>query len=170
MLVMQSRSPGGDVSGQLEVAANRVATVARVHRHFSTGVIGDGIDCLPFIRRLCEDLSGVLGKTIVVSGNDEEVSAKTMQSVGLIVNELVTNAAKHGHGTIAVSYAVNGDRRLVTVSDEGDGLPSGFDPKTAKTGLGMKVVRLLAGQLGGDFTATSGPQGRGTEFCVAFPA
>jgi two-component sensor histidine kinase len=170
MLAMQSRSPGSDVAGQLEVAANRVATVARVHRHFSAGIVGDGIDCLPFIKRLCDDLSGVLGTTITVEGDDEDVSARTMQSVGLIVNELVTNAAKHGDGPIAVSYVAKGDRRTLTVSDEGEGLPPGFDPKTANIGLGMKVVSLLAKQLGGDLTAVPGPQGRGSTFCVTFPA
>jgi two-component sensor histidine kinase len=170
MLAMQSRSAGSDVAGQLEVAANRVATVARVHRHFSAGIVGDGIDCLPFIKRLCDDLSGVLGTTITVEGDDEDVSAKTMQSVGLIVNELVTNAAKHGDGRIAVSYVATGDRRTLTVSDEGEGLPPGFDPKTSKIGLGMKVVSLLAKQLGGDLTAVPGPQGRGSTFCVTFPA
>jgi two-component sensor histidine kinase len=170
MLAMQSRSSGREVAGQLEVAANRVATVARVHRHFSAGIIGDGIDCLPFVKRLCEDLSGVLGATILVDGDDEEVSAKTMQSVGLIVNELVTNAAQHGGGTITVSYVVKGDQRTLTVRDEGEGLPAEFDPETAKIGLGMKVVGLLAKQLGGTFTAGAGQEGRGSEFCVAFPA
>jgi len=169
LLAMQSRSPGNDVARQLEVAANRVATVARIHHHFSTGLVGDGIDCLPFIKRLCADLSGVLETTIVVEGDDEEVSAKTMQSVGLIVNELVTNAAKHGDGPIAVSYVATGDRRTLTVSDEGKGLPPGFDPKTTETGLGMKVVGLLAKQLGGNLTAVPGPQGRGSAFRVTFP-
>jgi two-component sensor histidine kinase len=170
MLTLQSRSPGNDVSVQLEVAANRVATVARVHRHFSAGIVGDVINCLPFLKRLCEDLSGVLGKTILVDGDDEEVSAKTMQSVGLIVNELVTNAAKHGAGKIAVSYVARGDRRTLAISDDGEGLPVGFDPKTAKTGLGMKVIGLLAKQLGADFTANPAPSGRGAEFRVAFRA
>jgi two-component sensor histidine kinase len=170
MLKMQSRSPRNDAACQLEVAANRVSTVARVHRHFSAGIVGDGTDCLPFIKRLCEDLSEVLGKTIVVDGDDEEVSAKTMQSVGLVVNELVTNAAKHGAGTITVSYVIRGDRRILSVSDEGDGLATGFDLKTAKTGLGIKVVGLLAKQLGGEFTASSGTQGRGSVFCVTFSA
>jgi two-component sensor histidine kinase len=170
MLAMQSRSSGREVAGQLEVAANRVATVARVHRHFSTGIVGDGIDCLPFVKRLCEDLVGVLGTRIVVQGDDEEVSAKTMQSVGLIVNELVTNAAKHGRGTIVVSYVVKADQRILTVSDEGEGLAAEFDPTTSKNGLGMKVVGLLAKQLGGSFTAGIGPGGRGSEFCVTFPA
>jgi two-component sensor histidine kinase len=170
MLAMQSRSSGREVAGQLEVAANRVATVARVHRHFSTGIIGDGIDCLPFVKRLCEDLSGVLGTTIIVEGDDEEVSAKTMQSVGLIVNELVTNAAKHGDGIITVSYVLEGDMRILTVSDRGEGLPPEFDPRTAKKGLGMKVVGLLATQLGGSFSAGIGREGRGSQFCVTFPA
>jgi two-component sensor histidine kinase len=169
MLAMQSRSSGREVAGQLEVAANRVATVARVHRHFSSGIIGDGIDCLPFVKRLCEDLGGVLEATILVEGDDEEVSAKTMQSVGLIVNELVTNAAKHGGGTITVSYVVKGDQRMLTVRDEGEGLPAEFDPQTAKNGLGMKVVGLLAKQLNGTFTAATRREGRGSQFCVTFP-
>ncbi len=170
MLAMQSRTLGGDAASQLEIAANRVATVARVHHHFSAEIVGDGIACLPFIARLCDDLSGILGASIKVEGDEEEVSAKTMQSVGLIVNELVTNAAKHGQGAISVSYVVSGDGRVLTVSDQGEGIPPEFDPTTAKSGLGMKVVGLLAKQLGGTFTASLGPNGRGSVFVVAFPS
>jgi GAF domain-containing protein len=65
MLKMQSRSPRNDAACQLEVAANRVSTVARVHRHFSAGIVGDGTDCLPFIkmkkflRKRCSQLASL---------------------------------------------------------------------------------------------------------------
>lgn len=44
------------------------------------------------------------------------------------VNELVTNAAKHGRGKISVSYRRAVSDQMLSVCDEGDGLPLGFDP------------------------------------------
>jgi two-component sensor histidine kinase len=68
--------------------------------------------------------------------------------VGLIVNELLTNAFKHAfvnrkEGNIEVSLSAS-EKGVVnlTVSDDGVGLPEGFDIKASKT-LGMRVVKLL---------------------------
>jgi two-component sensor histidine kinase len=91
-----------------------------------------------------------------------------IQPVGLIVNELVTNAAKHGAGTITVTYKGHDVHELV-VCDQGVGFPPGFDPATSIAGLGMRVVRVLAKQLGGDVKAGVNPAGYGACFTVTFP-
>jgi two-component sensor histidine kinase len=168
MLNMQGRQPDlpPAASEQLQLAANRVAAVARVHHNVYSDVAA--ISCITFLRRLCSDLSGIVGKPISVDGDEGEVETIHLQPIGLVVNELVTNAAKHGADKVDVLYRINGGVHQLVVCDDGNGLPPGFDPEQSEGGLGMKVVRVLADQLGGRMTATPNPAGRGTCFEVAF--
>ncbi|MFW6077950.1 MAG: sensor histidine kinase [Hyphomicrobiales bacterium] len=168
MLHMQGRTPGlpPAAAEQLQMAANRVAAVARVHHN----VYGDAaaVPCIGFLRRLCDDLSGIVGRSITVDGDEGDVQTIHIQPIGLIVNELVTNAAKHGSGDIRVVYRIDGDVHELGVCDDGEGLPADFDPETSESGLGMKVVGALARQLGGRITAAPNPAGRGACFALAF--
>ena len=167
LLNMQSRSPKvGEAAAHLQLAANRVAAVAQVHRHFyAEGA--DATSCITFIRRLCCDLQDIVGRTIEVSGDEGDVPTRWIQPIGLLVNELATNAAKHGEGVIEVVYRISDEGHSLIVSDEGKGLPAGFDPAAAATGLGMRVVTSLAKQLDGELTAGQRPDG-GSCFKVSF--
>jgi two-component sensor histidine kinase len=169
LLRMQAKSATGSEAGsQLEMASNRVAAVARVHRHFHLEEDTANAPALMYLRRLCEDLSGILGVPIEVDGETGMLPTTAIQPVGLIVNELVTNAAKHGAGRVSVTYKCKGGGTL-TVRDEGAGLPANFDPAISPNGLGMKIVAVLAKQLGGGFTAKANPAGKGACFTVTFP-
>jgi two-component sensor histidine kinase len=94
--------------------------------------------------------------------------------VGLIVTELVSNAGKYaypvrpGGGAIWVRVQAQSDERaiLVSVRDEGVGLPDAFDPVTSKR-LGMRVVNALSSQLGGELTRPASPIG--TNFTLLIP-
>ena len=123
--------------------------------------------CITFLRRLCADLQEVLGRPIEVSGDEGDVPTRWIQPIGLLVNELVTNAAKHGQGLIEVVYEIDETGHSLIVSDEGTSLPEGFDPQAANNGLGMRVVTSLARQLGGELTSGRRPSG-GSCFKVAF--
>jgi two-component sensor histidine kinase len=171
LLAMQSRSPGvtDGAAEQLQMAANRVAAVSQVHRNFYSEA-AEEVSCITFLRRLCADLSNILGKSIDVHGDEGQVATARIQPIGLLVNELVTNAAKHGTGKIEVTYRIDGDLHELSVCDNGKGLPAGFDPDQCVTGLGMRVVNIVAKQLGGRVNAHPNPTGRGSCFMVAFPA
>lgn len=119
------------------------------------------------MRRLCDDLSGILGVPVEVDGENGLLPTTSIQPVGLIVNELVINAAKHGAGKVNVTYRCNGVSKI-TVCDEGIGLPPGFDPATNANGLGMKIADVLAKQLGGTFAAGANPAGKGA--CSRLPS
>jgi two-component sensor histidine kinase len=167
LLAMQSRSAHEEAGAQLKLAANRVAAVAQVHRNFYSDE-ADEVSCVTFLRRLCADLGKILDKTVKVNGDENKVPTTLIQPIGLLVNELVTNAAKHGTGTIEVAYRKEDGVHELSVCDEGDGLPSDFDPETSVSGLGMRVIRSLVGQLKGTMTACSNPVGRGSCFTVSF--
>jgi two-component sensor histidine kinase len=167
MLRLQGKRAGSETAVELEAAANRVAAVARVHRHFQIEESED-VPALPYLRRLCEDLSGILGLPIEVDGEAGTLPSRMIQPVGLIVNELVTNGAKHGAGKITLSYHCK-DLCRVVVCDQGEGLPADFDPAKSASGLGTKIVDVLARQLGGQFTAAANASGQGACFTVSFP-
>ena len=171
LLNMQGRVPDlpAAASEQLQIAANRVVAVARVHQNFYTEA-AEAVSSIGFLRRLCAELSGILGTPITVQGDEGDISAERIQPIGLIVNELVTNSAKHGAEAINVTYRTDGDLHQLSVRDDGDGLPGAFDPENGGSGLGMKVVRSLASQLGGRVSAAPNRAARGCCFRVAFPA
>jgi two-component sensor histidine kinase len=169
LLAMQSGSASNeDASSQLKEAATRVTAVARVHRNFySTGT--DEVSCITFLSRLCADLSDICGVPVEVTGDEGTVPTTLIQPIGLLTNELVTNAAKHGAGKVEVIYKIDGGRSELSVCDQGHGVPVNFDP--AKSGgLGMKVIGVLAKQLGGTLEVLPNPAGRGACFRVAFAA
>lgn len=168
MLSLQSRRPSTHPVQQLESAADRVLAVARVHRHFDSGD-GESISGLTYLQRLCDDLHGALQCPIRVSGDDVQLPTARVQPLGLLVNELVSNAAKFAPGVVHVSYRVQGDLHTLIVSDEGPGLPTGFDVQHSG-GLGMTVVQSLARQLGGQLRVDPGGSGRGASFAVVFGA
>jgi two-component sensor histidine kinase len=171
LLQMQSRETDLAVSASqhLIMAANRVMAVAQVHRNFYADAVSD-VSCIDFVRRLCADLSQIVGKDIFVHGDEGTVPSTQIQSIGLIINELVTNAAKHGMGRIDVSYRIESSVQEICVCDDGKGLPVGFDLTQSVKGLGMRVVSILAAQLGGQITVNPSPTGRGACFMVTFPA
>lgn len=171
MLRMQGKgSAGTEAAGQLDAAANRVAAVARVHRHFHLDEKTAYVPVLDYLRRLCDDLSGILTVEINVDGDKGMLPTIFVQPVGLIVNELVTNAAKHGAGKINVTFkATDASGRELIVCDQGKGLSANFDPATSIRGLGMKIVQVLASQLSGTFSAGANPSGSGACFAVKFP-
>ena len=90
---------------------------------------------------------------------------------GLIINELVSNALKHAfpgdaRGEINITFAHADDRYTLTVNDTGMGLPAGTDFAQSKS-LGMKLVRMLTGQLQGELAYRNTV---GTTFEINFPA
>ena len=169
MLGMQSRrTTNSETAAELEIAATRVATVARVHRHF---YLDDDVEITcarDYLNRLCGDLSDVLASTrLTVTGQPTPVATTQIMPLGLIVNELATNAAKHGATNVEVKVAPYGRGVSVSVSDDGPGLPRGFDPALAD-GLGMRVILSLVRQHGGTLDVGP-PPARGARLTVTLP-
>ncbi len=102
---------------------------------------------------------------------DIALDMDTSVPCGLIINELLSNALKHAFaegkgGTIAVHLREEPKGTIVlTVSDDGQGLPPGFDIAATHT-LGLRIVGSLVAQLKGTITAGPGP---GASFTVIFP-
>jgi two-component sensor histidine kinase len=174
LLLMQAASTGtAEAAETLKVAAARVAAIGRVHHQLDTDATGARAGCLAYLKSLGEGIAQSLIGDIATprlefEGEEAELPADKLVPVGLIVNELVTNAAKHGHGSrIMVRFQTARHGYAITVGDDGDGLPEGFDPRKTR-GLGMKIVNSLVKEIGGSLHAGRGADGRGSEFTVTF--
>jgi two-component sensor histidine kinase len=172
LLHLQSRTAGPEASRQLTTAANRVLAVARVHRNFAGDEAANRVPVLVNLRRLCGELSDILGAPVTVDGRDASVPARQILAISLMVNELVTNAKKHGDGAIRVTFGACGDgQHELRVVDHGRGLPKDFSLEARDAGgIGMRVIAALANQLDGKLTAGLSPGGKGACFTVTFPA
>ena len=90
---------------------------------------------------------------------------------GLIVNELISNALKHAfpggrNGTVSICFTQEqAHHAVLSVSDNGVGIPEGFSFESSST-LGMQLVYLLAGQLMGTVACN---RANPTSFVVSFP-
>jgi len=172
LLNLQSRAVHApEIANQLSIAANRVLAVARVHRHFATDEATEQVPILLYLSRLCSDLSDILGTDVTVDGIEADVRRTQILALGLVTHELVTNAKKHGAGSIKVTFVLGGPGEYeLCVADEGEGLPEGFTPELTSGGLGLKVVLALVSQLNGRLATHANPAGRGACFVIIFPA
>jgi two-component sensor histidine kinase len=133
----------------------------------------DRVLIVPHLRKLCEELGGILGCEIGIAGADHvSVPKRQILAIGLIANELIANARKHAAGPISVTFrSVSDDSHELCVLDEGQGLPDSFAAgASAGLGIGLKVVTALIGQLGGKVSAGPNPSGRGACIAMTFPA
>jgi two-component sensor histidine kinase len=155
LLNMQGRASGNeDLRRALSDAEARVHTIAQVHdrlwRHNETR----SVNLAEFLGELCVKLrESAPHFTVGCSIDPVRVQTDLAVPLGLLVNELVTNAFKYAYpgasGEIRVELTSDGPERLrLEVSDHGVGLPSGFDPAHARS-LGMRLVASLTRQLGG---------------------
>jgi two-component sensor histidine kinase len=93
---------------------------------------------------------------------------------GLILNELISNALKHGfpegrRGAIAITGATGGERITLEVRDNGIGLAPTLDVRNAVS-PGLQIVKILTRQLKGNFEASESENaGEGAVFRVTLP-
>ena len=174
LLLLQSRKEASaEAALRLSTTADRVRAIASLHHHLHSMDGTSTVDFKPYLDRLCRD-------HLTMSSSDErpdqviavdaiEVSLSTTIGIplSLIVNELVTNAIKHGGGRITVTLAPSGTGHALSVSNAGSCLPEGFDP-TACNGLGMALVSSLVAQIGGELRIDRGDDGDCTRFTVLF--
>ncbi len=173
LLSLQSRSAKTTESAdQLMIAAQRIAALGRVHRRLHMADLQATVDLKRYVEDLCDDLAGLLfnnepGRAIVVTGAEIKLPTGLGIPLGFIVNELITNAVKYAAGSISIAITTTGNTHALSVTDEGPGLTTQFDP-TRSTGLGMKIIQSLVTQINGTLSFAPGEDGRGTCFTVTF--
>ncbi|MBM7485940.1 MULTISPECIES: sensor histidine kinase [Bradyrhizobium] len=173
LLRVQARNTlSQDVKSALEDASLRVSTIADVHDHLWRSSHVGFIELRDFMTELCKKLRGNVGKhTLNCQADPLLLSADHVVPLGLLINELVSNAIKYAYpdsrGVIEVSArGIEGNLR-VEVSDQGKGLPEGFDIDEPRASLGFKVITGMVRQLQGHLTIAKG--WKGSRFLIDLP-
>ena len=135
----------------LKHAADRVEAVTLVHRRLYTGNDVDAVDMDQYLAGLVEEL-GRLSRNeerairIKLTAEPIRVHTDKAVSLGLIVNELVTNALKYAYpdrdGDIRVRFSREQGAIQLVVEDDGVGSQAGASPKGS--GLGTMIVNAMA--------------------------
>lgn len=174
LLNLQARALPDASRNALEDAASRVHAVATVHDQLFRQTDAREIHLQPFLTNLAAAIAASAPEhETIVKVEPATVSADVAVPIGLLVNELVTNAYKYAYpqgeeGNVRIKGELHDDGRYeIQVSDSGVGLPNGFDLARPGESLGMKVITSLAKQLGGELVAGSAKPG--ARFSVAFP-
>ncbi|MGF7206367.1 PAS domain S-box-containing protein [Skermanella aerolata] len=153
----------------LKDASDRIAAVARVHYRLYQSDRFSTLDFAAFLEELCDDLAEASGMSVcdlVLEAGPLEINIDHAAPLGLIANELITNAIKHRDtdpAVIKVALESGQGGYALTVSDQGPGLPADFNPAKSRT-LGMRIVTALTRQLGGKLEML--PASKGTTFRV----
>jgi chemotaxis protein methyltransferase CheR len=167
MVLIESRNhKSGEGKAALERVSHRITALGQLYSTLSKADTVEAVDAATYLDELCRDLIESVQKegdtSIVLKTDFESELLPTDRAIpiGLIVNELVTNAVKYAFpgeakGTVKVTLKrVPGELRL-TVADDGQGL----DPRRADSGLGGRLVDGFARQLGGQVERKSDSQG-----------
>jgi two-component sensor histidine kinase len=140
----------------LDGIAARISTVAQVHQRIAK--MPDGVIAFAsHLRDVCDGLIAAFSselQPVHIEYRCQEclVATKFVQPLTLIVNELILNSLKYAHPAgvplrLGVGCDIRNDALILTVDDDGVGLPEGFNP--AKDGdLGFRVIRSLCDDLG----------------------
>lgn len=155
LLSLQARgAEQPETRAQLESASKRISAIAQAHRRlYRSGDNIETVDLSAYVAGVCRDLGEVAEScTINVDAPEEiEISIERAIPIALVVNELVTNAAKHAYrdeAKCSVDVRVARDRGLIrlSVADGGMGVPPGLDPAKSKS-LGMRIISAFVRQL-----------------------
>jgi two-component system, sensor histidine kinase PdtaS len=174
LLRVQARTAlSQDVKNALEDAGLRVATIAQVHDHLWRSSHVGFVELVDFMSQLCKKLKGMTaGHTLHCYADPMLLAADHAIPLGLLINELVTNAFKYaypeGGGPIEVNAREIDGHLHVEVSDQGVGLPDGFDINQPQVSLGFKVIAGMVRQLQGHLTVTSNSP-KGAHFLLDLP-
>ena len=163
-----ARTTNNEAKLALIEAADRLHEHASVHRALQMPM-GETAELSSYVRNLCRALclSRLIDNGINLTLIERPLDLTSAQCwhVGLILFELVTNAAKHafsgGGGNIQIECIADSDRVMCSVRDDG-ALSDGPTP-----GRGTEIVNALAKQLGGAVVARSGLCG--TTVILVFP-
>lgn len=155
--VARSGRPFGpaEASALLAEVAVRVESTARLHMALLRTADEDQVSIDDFLGEICALLGALYHGDRVSMLVDcvcgENIEAGKALPIGLAAIEMITNAAKYAHPTglpaiVNVSSRKTDNSVRIEVSDDGIGLPEGFDP-SKDGGVGFRLMRSIAEQI-----------------------
>lgn len=167
LYLQANRSEDKSVREILQDSRNRVESMALVHESLYHSQDFSEINLAEYLQKLSANLLSIYTTQShaiqfrVITKTDVFINLQQAIPCGLIVNELITNALKHGcpshiEGEVVVMLEVTSDRQLLlSVANRGDTLPAGFDIQHSQS-MGLKLVMTLVKQLKANITVERG--------------
>lgn len=155
MIILQADEFPGNVELQqlIKITEDRIQAISLVHQMLYKSQDLSHIS----IKEYISELAGLIFQSFGISDEriklsidveDQFFLIDTAIPFGLILNELMTNSLKHAfpdnrHGAISITLAREGsDKNILHYSDDGAGVPEGFDFRDQNT-LGLKLVHSI---------------------------
>ena len=175
LLDLQSDYVTEEAYGMLQDSRSRVRSMALVHEQLYQSADLARIDFADYVHDLTGYLRRAYGNTARGVMLDADVaniafSVETAVPLGLIVNELVSNAYKHAFvdgrsGQIHIGLQkMKNNQIFLSVQDNGIGFPADIDFRRSPS-LGLTIIMTLVDQLGGQVALD---RGQGTRFEISF--
>jgi two-component sensor histidine kinase len=176
ILELQSSKINDDAVNEImKQGQNRIKSMALIHQQLYESEDLGKIDFRKYVTQLTNDITVMVNNPnkdidIVLDIIDFSLDINTAVPIGLIINELVLNAFKHGFlniekGTLTIGLKALEDKYYqLTVSDNGTGLQRDFEFDKADS-LGLRLVKGLSRQIGGSCEFKNGT---GTTVIIKF--
>jgi len=156
---------------QLDAMLERIDALATVHRRLYQSENIMMFDVGAFLSNLLSDIIGASGRsTITVASEIEpiQIASDRAAPLGLVLNEVLTNAIKHGFsggrdGTLTAVARREDNMGIISISDDGVGMPSSVRTE----GLGRTLISRLSRQVGAKANWTDARPG--TTVTISFP-
>jgi two-component sensor histidine kinase len=161
---LQAKTAGA-AAPQFQSAAGRITAIAAVHKQLHKSDYAGTVQLDQYLTDLCQEIANTSdspagARSLTVDATPLAISNDVAEPLGLIVNELLTNAIQHSRPTgkdnvLRVSVNIYPNDFSVSVSDQGTG------PESSKTttGLGSRLVDALVLQLNATLTKQSSATG-----------
>jgi len=161
----------------LRSSQNRVRAIAALHQHLYQIALGRGDTFSDFTRDLVSHLRECYATTadqisVRLEIQEGPVQPEWLMPLALTLNEALSNAFEHAflhgrQGQITATLGYVQSCGELTITDDGLGLPTGFNPSEAP-GLGLKILAVFAEQMRGQLFVQGSPD-VGTEVKLRFP-
>lgn len=159
------------IASQLSSMLERLDALSAVHRQLYESSDLAVFDAGALAETLASGIVGTCGRNdiaIVRDVSSVPVPSSTAAPLGLILNEVITNAVKHGFangrgGTLKVNAKSDGSSGMIAITDDG----AGFGTEPPSGGLGSVLIERLVRQIGGRASWESGHPG--SRVTIVFP-
>lgn len=173
------RAQGQEAKVLLESLAMRIRALGLAHEQLYRFEDITRVSFRQFLASLCSSLEAAFvapGQSIKIACDlegDATIGQDMALNVGLVLNELVTNAIKHAFpdgrsGEIIMNGSVDGERAMISVTDNGVGNKEFAEQMANHDSLGMRLLQSSARRIHGNMTATES-DGGGLKITVEFP-
>lgn len=159
----------------LEELEHRVGSLAEMYSLLNETGVSQQVELDHYLRQISKSLTDSFiedNQKIKIKTEFDNiiVSPKDASSVGLIINELLTNSLKYAFdkesdGELTITAKIENDNAILVISDNGRGFPIDFKIEDS-TGMGLELVKMLVQQLSGTMVVESK---NGTTFKIVIP-